>query len=393
MKKRSLLIIAILAAITAGLASTSAALGSQTKVCEESTYCENVYPPGNEYAFDLSSPSKLRLYKASFDQVGCSSLHIGGEYTEPTGEPAVALVDNVYVSGCSPSFGGTCTMEAIHLPYKMELTAGGSPTGDGTLRITEGTSGGGDPGFRMINCGSWSSCSFTAGEIVTPFTGGELAGLEIPSTALAGCGWNVNMYTEAKADPRLALCGEVCPLAPGALVAAFGTATLVGPFGLEVTCESGLGGNLSQNPAEPNGAIEGDLGIAEWMNCDSGCKVESGEVPWRFEIEANGDAWLEKEGSGKPRMKVSGCVGFPSNLMNNCTFEARETKPGGPSEEALKLTINEGEHPTAEIGAQLKGSCFHPHLDATYSLWPEPLWIENISPPAMSLSPGPMYLM
>ncbi len=177
--KLSLAFVLIASALSAG--GTSQALAAnETVLCMAN---QNPCTFGNQYesgtAFTMFSINSL--FTSKVVTVECLSSTIGIKTTQRSGEPLLALVQELTFGNCTSSAYGACGVTALNLPYKFVLKFSSSP--DGTTEIKQqGTNG--VPGVR-ITCGLGTIKCKYASEPAGIFEGGNPAELSWGFTEMA----------------------------------------------------------------------------------------------------------------------------------------------------------------------------------------------------------------
>lgn len=174
--------------------------------------------------------------------------------------------------------------------------------------------------------------------------------------------------------------GETYP-AGTAISGTSSNAKMIGPFGLAITCNSALGGEIISVGGEQ---VIGTITGMSITSCNANCEVEILQLPWKIHLNqneaspGNGFVYVHEgfQGSGQPGWRGFNCTTFPQTLWNGCTFKAKETQPGY-EEEVLKFTFNGGFPPTIVANLKLKSSCFEGTWTATYTMSPSPMWVAH----------------
>lgn len=163
-------------AATALLAILGSGTASATQLCKTpSTPCPsgNTYGSGTLVSASLTTATEAVL-NTNIDTVKCNSSAVQMTTTSAggTGVGLTASITGLTFTGCIDSFGTSCTVKSVNLPYASQFFNGGSSA---TLQITS-TSGAG----ASVVCGSVINCTFTTKDAVL-----DVEGATTPPTATA----------------------------------------------------------------------------------------------------------------------------------------------------------------------------------------------------------------
>jgi hypothetical protein len=187
-------------------ASVGAGTASATELCKvEGTPCTEKYGSGTTLSSSLVTGSEAVL-TTNLDVVKCQASSVGGKTTSEGGSGTTAVkgeITSLSFTTCKDSFGNTCTVTPVNLPYEAEVKGSGEAA---ELGVKDATGAG-----ATVVCGGVLNCTFTSKSLSLPVMGAttpptvtaeevslERAGGICPSTST----WNAK-YTVTAPTPLM----------------------------------------------------------------------------------------------------------------------------------------------------------------------------------------------
>jgi hypothetical protein len=160
---------ALAAFVGAGTASATELCSTNTSPCTGT-----MYPAGTKIESKLKAGTKAVLTNP-ITNVTCTGSGVGGA-TSTTGSSTETVKGSITAfsfTGCSDTFGDTCTVTTLNLPYNAEIhTTEEKANGNGKLTVR--SSGKGNPGATVV-CGAFINCTFTTALATLHVDGGNPA--------------------------------------------------------------------------------------------------------------------------------------------------------------------------------------------------------------------------
>jgi hypothetical protein len=187
MKFARLLVLVLVA--LAAFVGVHVVASSATELCSEpSEACKEagVLAEGTTISAKLASETQ-GTFVTSAGTVSCKESTIKGKTTAEEEEPLPLEIETMSFSSCSLK-GESCTLTALHLPYRGSLFA--EEGGNGTIymsELTETEKEEAAPGQKIV-CGKLLSCSYTSWELPLSLTAGGPASIAAENVELRGSG-------------------------------------------------------------------------------------------------------------------------------------------------------------------------------------------------------------
>ncbi len=139
--------------------------------------CRNVYAVPQTFKGELEAEVKFPfVYGGVPKQPACKISTVEGK-TTTNGSPLVGELTALTFGECS---GGLCNIEALRLPYRVEMLDGTPDT------MTWSSGGNGQPAFRITGCPGAMECTYGVSSIGFNVTGGGPAKFVKPTSVSLG---------------------------------------------------------------------------------------------------------------------------------------------------------------------------------------------------------------